>query len=109
MPDSLDYIRRAYKVDVQVGSKLVWRGRPATVVRGSNYVWFVYDDDRKQVEYPIHPCEKGLVYTGEVGPLPKLSPGRRRYREYKRLTESWYDLTFKEFLTLPQFAEYRRA
>ena len=109
MPDSLEYIRSVYKVDVQVGSKLIWRGRAATVVRGTCYIWFIYDDDSKQIEHPIHPKENGLIYTGEIGAIPKMSPGRRRYRAYKRLTDGWDDITFKDFLTLPQFAEHRRV
>lgn len=38
---------------------------------------------------------------------PKISRGQRRYRRFLSVADAWPDLTFREFLISPDFAQYR--
>jgi len=52
-----------------------------------------------------HVTEKGLtVAQVQEPPLPR---SKRRWRRFSAIKEVLPGLTFKEFLTLPKFAEYR--
>ena len=62
---------------------------------GRNRYYFVTDDGRK-VAYKNLPSR------------PRLTRGQRRYRKWMNISDCYPDLTFKEFLTLPEFREARK-
>jgi len=60
--DSLDYVRRIYRVDVELGQRVECDGKPGTVVFdprfGSHYVHVEFDDGHRS---PCHPTWR-MVY-----------------------------------------------
>lgn len=58
-------------------------------------------------DHLLHVTDRGLSIATVQDPLPKVSKGSRRYREFLSIADAYPDLTFKDFLTLPCFAEAR--
>jgi len=53
-------------------------------------------------------CYCGAEIVGEIQPRPKLTKGQRKYRKWLSISDCYPDLTFRQFLTMPEFGRSRR-
>lgn len=104
MSDGFVYINNYYKVNAEIGRRVIADGKPG-VITGAEGAHIVVnlDSDKPGVRTFWHPTWK--MQYGEIGTVRKMTPGQKRYQDYLK-SES--NCTFAEWLGVDKQSKDRR-